>query len=65
MEPSGRNQWQPVANAGLENRRKVRETVAVRCDRLPPKRHGKEGVDGLSLSEGLKSLQTRSFCRLC
>ncbi len=45
MEPSGRNQWQPVAN------RKTPETAESsqnRCHRL----HGKEGVDGSSPSEG-------------
>jgi hypothetical protein len=28
------------------------ETAAVGCDRLPRRRHGKEGVDGSSPSEG-------------
>src|SRR5919201_5239080 len=44
MEPSGRNRWQPGAN-GRERRKRLRKakTVAVRCDRLPEKFHGKEG----------------------
>jgi hypothetical protein len=50
MEPSGRNQWQPVAN------RKTPETAESsqnRCHRLRPVADGKEGVDGSSPSEGL------------
>jgi hypothetical protein len=41
MEPSGGNQWQPVANERPENRENK------------PK-HGKEGVDGSSPSEGFE-----------
>jgi hypothetical protein len=39
MEPSRRNQWQPVASAGAA---KTAETSEI----------GKEGVDGSSPSEG-------------
>jgi hypothetical protein len=52
MEPSGRNQWQPVANAQAP---KTAETSQNRCHRLPPvavRSDGKEGVDGSSPSEG-------------
>ena len=56
MEPL----WSPVvATSGnrwqmrqLRNRLKQAKTVAVGCDRLPRERHGKEGVDGSSPSEG-------------
>jgi hypothetical protein len=64
MEPSGRNQWQPVANARSLKRQKQAETVAVGCDQLPFAAHGKEGVDGSSPSEGLKVLQTGTCCCL-
>ena len=57
MEPSGRNQWQPVANAGPQKPRKQAKTVAMGCDQLRPNLDGKEGVDGSSPSEGLKYLQ--------
>jgi hypothetical protein len=52
MEPSGRNRWQPVANETRPETAQASETVAVGCDRLPPRPHGKEGVDGSSPSEG-------------
>jgi hypothetical protein len=52
MEPSGRNQWQPVAKRTAAKRHKQAKTVAVGCDRLPIGSHGKEGVDGSSPSEG-------------
>jgi hypothetical protein len=52
MEPSGRNQWQPVANAEARKRLKQAKTVAVGCDQLPWDLDGKEGVDGSSPSEG-------------
>jgi hypothetical protein len=52
MEPSGRNQWQPVANGTASKPRKYAKTVATGCDRLPRDCHGKEGVDGSSPSEG-------------
>ncbi len=52
MEPSGRNQWQPVANAtgpeNGENKPKPLPWVATRSVVA----HGKEGVDGSSPSEG-------------
>jgi hypothetical protein len=52
MGPSGRNQWQPVANGAAPKTAQTREIVAVDCQRLPPRLHGKEGVDGSSPSEG-------------
>jgi hypothetical protein len=54
MEPSGRNQWQPVANAPSLKAQKQAKTVAVGCDQLPFGAHGKEGVDGSSPSEGFE-----------
>jgi hypothetical protein len=56
MEPSGRNQWQSVANGNAQKRLKQAKTVAVGCDRLPIGAHGKEGVDGSSPSEGLPKM---------
>jgi hypothetical protein len=47
MEPSGRNQWQPVANGPVAEGPESGKTVAVGCDRLPPGPHGKEEVDHL------------------
>jgi hypothetical protein len=47
---TGRSRWQ------MERPRKrlgQAQTVAVGCDRLPERFHGKEGVDGSSPSEGL------------
>ena len=35
MEPSGRNQWQPVAVLRPRNRRIQAKTVTTICDRLP------------------------------
>jgi hypothetical protein len=58
MEPSGRNQWQPVANAGRQKPRKQAKTVAVGCDRLRATFQGKEGgrrfesVRGLCTCDG-------------
>jgi hypothetical protein len=40
------------------------KSVATGCHRLPETFHGKEGVDGSSPSEGLKSLQIGYFCCL-
>jgi hypothetical protein len=54
MEPSGRNRWQPVANAAAAKTPNQAKTVAVGCDRLPMAAHGKEGVDGSSPSEGFE-----------
>jgi hypothetical protein len=42
MEPSGRNQWQPVASAPSLKAQKQPKTVAVGCDQLPEGPHGKE-----------------------
>jgi hypothetical protein len=62
MEPSGRNQWQPVANRNAAKRLKQAKIVATGCDRLPIGAHGKEGVDGSSPSEGsAKVPQIRDF----
>jgi hypothetical protein len=52
MEPSGRNELQPVAKGRPAKRLKEAETVATGCDQLPIGAHGKEGVDGSSPSEG-------------
>ena len=41
MEPSGRNPWQPVAIAKARNGGSKPKTVAVGCDRLREKAHGK------------------------
>ena len=54
MEPSGRNWWQRLANGTRAKTAQASKTVAVGCDRLPSRLHGKEGVDGSSPSEGLK-----------
>jgi hypothetical protein len=56
MEPSGRSQWQQVANAKALEPLKQAKTVATGCDQLPPNLDGKEGVDGSSPSEGLALL---------
>ena len=56
MEPL----WSPVVATGgnrsqmrkPQERRKHAKTIAVGCDPLPEKFHGKEGVDGSSPSEG-------------
>jgi hypothetical protein len=52
MEPSGRNWWQPVANRTRPKTAQTSENRAVRCQRLPPRFHGKEGVSGSSPEEG-------------
>jgi hypothetical protein len=50
------NRWQTTANRiGAEAARSI-ETVAVSCDRLPFRAHGKDGVDGSSPSEGFRFL---------
>src|SRR5215216_3529763 len=56
---TGRSRWQ----MGRPRKRlRQAKTVAVSCDRSPPRFHGKEGVDGSSPSEGLKkSLQNEGF----
>ena len=51
MEPSGRNGWQPVANAGVS---KTAQTGRSATD-------GKEGVDGSSPSEGLTFFAARGL----
>jgi hypothetical protein len=52
MEQTGRNQWQPMANANATKTASTSQTVATGCDQLPIGAHGKEGVDGSSPSEG-------------
>jgi hypothetical protein len=42
MEPRGGKGWQLLANPKRPKTAKVNETVAVRCDHLPFKAHGKE-----------------------
>jgi hypothetical protein len=45
------------------NRLNKPNLFATGCHRLPPKSHGKEGVDGSSPSEGFtKFLLITSFC---
>ena len=61
MEPRGCNRWQSAANRLSAETAETRQTVAVGCDRLPEGAHGKEGVDGSSPSEGLKSLQIAHY----
>ncbi len=67
MEPL----WSPVAATGGNRSQMQRaqkppnqaETAAVGCDRLPRRGHGKEGVDGSSLSEGsAKAPHNWAFC---
>jgi hypothetical protein len=56
MEPRGCKRWQEARQiAQPRKRRNHAKTVAAGCDRLPSGAHGKEGVDGSSPSEGLKS----------
>jgi hypothetical protein len=52
MKPSGRNRWQPAAKWPAVGNGSDSQNRAVGCDRLPPKLHGKEGVDGSSPSGG-------------
>jgi hypothetical protein len=47
--------------AGRENGLNRPKTVAVGCHRLPPRLHGKEGVDGSSPSEGSAKRRTWRF----
>ena len=54
MEPSGRNQWQPVADAPAAKPQEQAKSVAAGCEPLPLNLDGKEGVDGPSPSEGLR-----------
>src|SRR6266536_5068613 len=41
MEPSGRNQWQPLANGKAPKTARTSQTVATGCDRLPFGAHRK------------------------
>jgi hypothetical protein len=52
MEPSGRNQWQPVANAVTPKPFKQANPQPVATHGNRSGAHGKEGVDGSSPSEG-------------
>ena len=52
MEPSGRNQWQPVANRKTQETANQAKTVATGCDQLAWDLDGKEGVSGSSPEEG-------------
>src|SRR5215207_3622312 len=61
MESSGRNPWQPVANSSAAKTAQIRETVAVGCDRLPRKCHGKEGRRFESARRLRKSRAQRGF----
>jgi hypothetical protein len=45
MEPSGRNQWQPVADAVAAKPQEQAKSVAVGCEPLPLNLDGKEGVN--------------------
>jgi hypothetical protein len=47
MEPSGRNRSHRWQTRPRRKRLKRTKTVAVGCDQLPPKLHGKEAVDPL------------------
>jgi hypothetical protein len=64
MEPSGRNRWQPVANAQADKRLERAESVAAGCHRLPATLHGKEGVDGSSPSEGFTEVPANAAFQL-
>ena len=46
MEPSGRKQWQPVADAPAAKPQEQAKSVAVGCEPLPLNLDGKDGVDG-------------------
>jgi hypothetical protein len=61
MEPSGRNQWQPVANRRAGLKQADSQPVATHGNRFAA--HGKEGVIDSSPIEGFaKSLLINSFC---
>ena len=62
MERSGSNPWQPAANETAAKTAQISENVAVGCDALPRKRHGKEGVDGSSPSEGFEQRSANWLC---
>jgi hypothetical protein len=65
MEPRGCNRSQSEATQQRVEGAKQAKSVAVGCQRLLPRFHGKEGVDGSSPSEGLsgttKPLQKAPF----
>jgi hypothetical protein len=60
MEPRGCNRWQSAASRLSAGRPKQAKTVAVDCDQLPKRAHGKEEVDS-SPSKGLKRPANRDF----
>jgi hypothetical protein len=51
MEPSGRIQWQPVADAPAAKPQEQAKSVPVGCEPLPLNLDGKEGIDGSSPSK--------------
>jgi hypothetical protein len=61
MEPSGGKRWQTVGLEGRKNRPETAPLSASVCHRSLPRRHGKEGVDGSSPSEGLQNPRSRGF----
>ena len=52
MEQSGRKRRQPLANRPASRTPETSPNHCHGCDRLPRSKHGKEGVDGPSPSEG-------------
>jgi hypothetical protein len=61
LEPSGRNRWQPVANAPSRNRLRSPTRQPFATPRNDETFDGKEGVDGSSPSEGLQNPRSRGF----
>jgi hypothetical protein len=60
MEPSGRNQSQPVADHAAPKTAEAGATVAVGCDRLPRKRHGDGvGCQGVAITNQCCKLTIR------
>ena len=50
---------QPVANRVALETAQQAKTVAVGCDLLPPRAHGKEGIDGSRGTRGVQLLRNR------
>jgi hypothetical protein len=71
MEQSGRNRRQTVAYGPGAKTAEQAKTVAVGCQRLPEKFHGKEAVDVFESGRGLckSAARRRSFvvgtCSCC
>ena len=63
MEPSGRNQWQPLADANEAGIAKQVKTVAVSCAQLPIGPHGTEGVGGSTRHTALEMPEPLSLSR--